>query len=74
MPKPTKSKTSPKDRSKAKKEFSALSVRGEHDLRAVSVKLAALYTAKIGVKVWTYDAINMAMRNELARLEREAQS
>jgi hypothetical protein len=51
-----------------------LSVKTEHDLRALSIRLAELYSAKIGVKVWTYDAINMAMRNELARLEREAQS
>jgi hypothetical protein len=64
----------PKKKAKSKPEFTALSVKTEHDLRALSIRLAELYSAKIGVKVWTYDAINMAMRNELARLEREAQS
>lgn len=54
--------------------FTALSVKTEHDLRAVSIKLATLYTTKLGLKVSAYDAVNMALRNELARLELETKS
>ncbi len=57
---------------KVAKGFTGLSVRTEHDLRSVSIRLAEFYTAKLGIKVATYDAVNMALRNELARLEAEA--